>query len=87
MGQRAAFAEVTELGSRMRQACDYAGKDQYVVANEMGAHPTTLTAIIRGRIKSPNWELMIRFAQATGVSLDWLAGRVHERALRFEDLI
>ena len=67
--------ERSQLGQRIVAACNYAGMSQGHLANAIGITENGLTSIIRGRTKDPCWSTMIDIAQATGVSLNFLAGR------------
>lgn len=60
-----------QLRARLGRAMLESGKNRNQIANEMGTNWNTLNNWMTGATK-PNLELLVRFAQVTGVSMDEL---------------
>ena len=61
------------LGDRLRKARLHAGFEQEHMANAIGVSRVTISAWERDR-SQPNLSQSVKWAEVTGVGLDWLAG-------------
>ena len=60
------------IGGRCRRARTMAGIEQIPLAEAFGISRNTISNYENGKTDVPAW-VMIRYAEATGVSLEWLA--------------
>ena len=59
---------------RLREAIDRTGKKHSTIAWDAGIDPTTLSNILRGKIKTPSFHNVVRVTHAAGETVGWLLG-------------
>lgn len=55
--------------ARLREAVNRTGKKHSFIAEEAGIHPCTLSRILTGNLRHPNFQSVVRIAHATGESV------------------
>src|SRR5687768_1637646 len=55
-----------EWRARLREAVDRTGKKHSYIAEEAGIHPCTLSRILTGQLRHPNFQSVVRIAHAAG---------------------
>lgn len=71
-GQTCVLREGSEMWNKIEQLMIKQGLNQNTLAKRMSISTSTLTELKMDRIKKPSFELMCKFADALGVSLDEL---------------
>ncbi len=62
----------SELKDRVAQAIKYSGLSQIEIAEALGVKQKNISDIVRGVVKNPRIELLIRLAEITKVDTHWL---------------
>ena len=71
----AKWCPVSELGERIRAGLLARDMQHQELARRIGVSAVTVSKIIRGRVTSPHWLMMVAIADVLDLSLDDLAGR------------
>ncbi len=60
--------------ARLREAVKRSGRKQYLIAEDAGICPTTLSRVLSGEVKRPSFVIAAGIAHAAGESVGWILG-------------